>query len=91
MEPDDWLARLAAALPGDAPRLGADERAALLDLARIAAHTSARWTAPLSTFVAGAALASLDADARLAALRRVVESFDDPDDPDPPGVTAGSA
>lgn len=82
MEPDDWLAQLASALPGDAGPLGASERAVLLDLARVAAHTSERWTAPLSTFVAGVALAQLDADARVDALRRVVASFDDPDAPD---------
>lgn len=57
--PADWLARLRAALVADAPTATDGEIDALLDLARVAAHTSERWTAPVSTFVAGLALADL--------------------------------
>lgn len=64
---------------GGGPELGADERDALLDLARIAAHTSERWTAPLSTFLVGLRYAALPADERGARLRALVERLDDPD------------
>ncbi|GGI05186.1 DUF6457 domain-containing protein [Egicoccus halophilus] len=80
MQPESWFVQLTAALSGEAPVVTADERAALLDLARIAAHTSERWTAPLSTFVAGVALADLPADERARRLRALVDDLDDPDD-----------
>lgn len=87
MDPDTWFAQLLAALPpsepsaaGVAPALVTDpEREALLDLARIAAHSSERWTAPLSTFVVGVAYADLPADERAARLRTLVAALDDPD------------
>lgn len=65
-----WLATVHEIL-GDAggAELSADERAALLDIARIAAHTSERITAPLTTFLAGVAYGSLPAGERLAAIK----------------------
>jgi hypothetical protein len=77
VEPDDWFAQLTAALPG-APRDVTDaERVALLDLARVAAHTSERWTAPVSTFLVGLAYADAPAEARAAAVRELVAKFED--------------
>jgi hypothetical protein len=57
--PETWFARLGAAVPELDVALTPEERAALLDLARLAAHTSERWTAPVSTFLLGVALAEL--------------------------------
>lgn len=56
----EWMERLRAEL-GDDPALTltAGEERALLDLARVAAHSSERIAAPLTTFLAGVALADL--------------------------------
>jgi len=72
MSVDAWLARFAAELPdpGQAS-LSPDERTALLDLARVAAHRSERIAAPLTTFLLGLALAgtpSEDWAARIGAI-----------------------
>jgi hypothetical protein len=92
MRPDDWFDLLrqrlqatvdppSAAEPGapiaaeiDAP--SAAEIDALLDLARVAAHTSERWTAPVSGFLAGVAFADLDADRRAARLRALADDLE---------------
>ena len=82
MTPDDWFDALLAALPSapgeaTAPRGLTDaERDALLDLARVAAHTSERWTAPLSTFLAGVAYATTDPQRRAVALRALVTDLE---------------
>ena len=57
MDPQAWFELLHAQLPATAPAPTDAEVDALLDLARVAAHTSERWAAPVSTFVAGVALA----------------------------------
>jgi hypothetical protein len=75
--PEIWLDQLTDALPGDLAPVTDDERAALLDLARVAAHTSERWTAPVSTFLAGLAYADAAAPDRAAAIRALVDRFDD--------------
>jgi hypothetical protein len=55
---DAWLARFAAELPDQMDAsLSSDDRSALLDLARVAAHRSERIAAPLTTFLLGLALA----------------------------------
>lgn len=79
MSPEEWFERLTAVLPGEPGGIGAAERDALLDLARIAAHTSERWTAPVSTFLAGVALADASAAQRVAALEQLIAALDDPD------------
>jgi hypothetical protein len=58
---DEWLDRIRDALADDDPgiELDAEERRALLDLARVAAHESERIAAPLTTFIVGAALRDL--------------------------------
>lgn len=77
MEPQEWLSELEARLaelPAASPAsVSDDERDALLDLARVAAHTSERWTAPITTYLAGIAMAGLDPAERGAALRSLVE------------------
>lgn len=66
-----WLERLATHLPaGTLDEVGKAERAALLDLARIAAHRSHRRAAPISTYLVGLAFASLPQAERL---ERIVE------------------
>ena len=46
-----WLEKLGGILgPSGGPGLSEEEQTALLDIARIAAHTSERIAAPLSTF-----------------------------------------
>ena len=55
-----WLDQVRRSLPsGGDLSLSEAEQQALLDVARIAAHTSERIAAPLSTFLAGVALGGL--------------------------------
>jgi hypothetical protein len=55
-----WLDQVRRALPAAADlSLSEAEQRALLEVARIAAHTSERISAPLSTFLIGVALAGL--------------------------------
>jgi hypothetical protein len=77
MTPEDWLEQLRSALPGDPAAVTDEEREALLDLARVAAHTSERWTAPVTTFLVGLAYATTPAADRAEAVRALVERFDD--------------
>jgi hypothetical protein len=73
---EDWLARLQQLLASERDvSLSEEERAALLDLARVAAHRSVRIAAPLSTFVAGIALADLPAPARTTSIRRLTSQL----------------
>lgn len=72
----EWLDELRAALSagGTAPPdanldLSRGEQRALLDLTRVAAHSSERIAAPLSAFVLGAAWASVASDERERRLR----------------------
>ena len=69
MEPHEWFELLRAHLPATAPAPSDAEVDALLDLARVAAHTSERWAAPVSTFVVGVALAADDPDDRVGRIR----------------------
>jgi hypothetical protein len=73
--PETWFARLGAAVPELDVALDPDEREALLDLARVAAHTSERWTAPVSTFLLGMALAELPPAARGVRLRALLREL----------------
>jgi hypothetical protein len=77
MEPDAWFAQLLDALPADVGPVTEEERVALLDLARVAAHTSERWTAPVSTFLVGLALVEAAPSDRAAAVRDLVARFDE--------------
>ncbi|MFH1474446.1 MAG: DUF6457 domain-containing protein, partial [Chloroflexota bacterium] len=55
---------------------GPAERAVLLDLARIAAHRGERIAAPITTYLAGVAFASLDPAERLARLRALAAALE---------------
>jgi hypothetical protein len=72
MEPDVWFTQLLDALPGDVGPVSEEERVALLDLARVAAHTSDRWTAPISTFLVGLAYVEVAPSERAAAIQELV-------------------
>ena len=75
---EEWLQKLANILgPAGGPGPTDDEQTALLDIARIAAHTSERIAAPLSTYMAGLACAELPARERAEALRSLVEQLED--------------
>jgi hypothetical protein len=67
-----WLDRLVRLLPASAPSVTTAEEAAILDLARLAAHQSVRIAAPISTYRVGLAYASLEPAERARVLRGVV-------------------
>lgn len=76
----DWLAALAAELPDPASAAAsAEEQEAILDLARVAAHTSERIAAPISALIVGVAFADLapaERAGRIRALTRRLEGRD---------------
>lgn len=77
MSVDAWLDRFAAELPGEMDAsLSDDDREALLDLARVAAHRSERIAAPLTTFLLGLALAGSSREDWPARIRTMVERLD---------------
>jgi hypothetical protein len=74
---DAWLARFAAELPGQVhAALSDDERTALLDLARVAAHRSERIAAPLTTFLLGLAFAGSPSEDWPARIRAITVQLD---------------
>lgn len=72
----EWIERLRAEL-GNGPQLEltSEEERLVLDLARISAHSSERIAAPLTTFLAGVALAELPRAEREERLRQLVETL----------------
>ncbi|HEY6608202.1 MAG TPA: DUF6457 domain-containing protein [Candidatus Limnocylindria bacterium] len=72
----EWLDRLRTEL-GDDPglTLSPEEERLLLDLARLAAHSSERIAAPLTTFLAGVALADAPSPDREERLRSMVDAL----------------
>jgi hypothetical protein len=81
---DSWLREAAEELGRPELALSAGQQAALLDLARVAAHSVARPAAPLTTFLAGYALGiggGLDGlDSVVSALRAAAEAHEPPED-----------
>jgi hypothetical protein len=78
---DAWLEVVTATL-GDPDRtVSRDERALLLDLARVAAHRAERVAAPITAYLVGAVLSTASEDERISRLRRLVADLDvaDPD------------
>lgn len=72
-----WLDDLHRIIGAEAgATITSDEQEALLDIARIAAHSSERIAAPLSTFLAGVAYGDLPPGERAAALRRLAERLE---------------
>lgn len=74
-----WLDVLATVFPPTMlDELGTEERAALLDLARIAAHQSHRSAAPITTYLAGLQVAAHPPAERLAVLQALARALDLP-------------
>lgn len=73
MTPEDWLELLREELPDGAPAVSDREVDALLDLARVAAHTSERWSAPISTFVVGVAMAEVAPEERAQRIQAIAD------------------
>lgn len=77
---DSWLGEAATQLGRPELALTAEQQTALLDLARVAAHSVARPAAPLTTFLAGYALGiggSLDGlDSVVATLTAAAEAHE---------------
>jgi hypothetical protein len=75
----DWLDQVRGALPTEADlSMSEAEQRALLEVARIAAHTSERIAAPLSTFLVGVALAGLAPSERAGRLADLVRQLEPP-------------
>ncbi len=69
----ELLAGIAAAQDiGPIEPLSEEETTAVLDLARVVAHSVERKAAPLVSFSMGRALAAGDADARVASIRDII-------------------
>jgi hypothetical protein len=68
---DEWIERLRTALGSSDPgiELGLEEREALLELTRVAAHASQRIAAPFTAFLVGAAVDDLSQPARIERIR----------------------
>lgn len=74
---DAWLDTLADALPpGALDEIGTEERAVLLDLARIAAHRSHRSAAPITTFAIGLSVAATPRAERLERMRALADTLE---------------
>ena len=86
MHPQEWFELLRAHLPATVPSPSEDEIDALLDLARVAAHTSERWAAPVSTFVVGVALAADDPADRAGRIRELTARLEAADPPSGAGA-----
>ncbi|HEX6128000.1 MAG TPA: DUF6457 domain-containing protein [Candidatus Limnocylindria bacterium] len=69
---DAWLERVRAELGVESPRLTEPEREALLDLTRLAAHTSERVAGPLTVYALGMAAAGLPDEDRLERIRNLL-------------------
>ncbi len=73
----DWLAELASDPDVGEVAVSPATQAALLDLARVAAHASERIAAPITAFMAGVAFAGLDDAERAARVRALAERLED--------------
>ena len=71
-----WLDVVLHELPDGTPAPSAAEQAAILDLARVAAHSSERIAAPISAYLVGLAYAARQADERAAALQALVANLE---------------
>ena len=70
----DVIAEIAAGQGASSPEpLGAEERTAVLDLARVVAHAVERSAAPLACYAVGRTLAETAPAARLDLMRAIIE------------------
>jgi Domain of unknown function (DUF6457) len=63
---EEFIEKVRGLLGPDAPSLTADEAEAVLELARVAAHTSERRAAPVTAYLIGMAVAGAAPEARSA-------------------------
>jgi hypothetical protein len=63
-ELEDFLERVRSLLGPNPPAVGAGEVEAILELARVAAHSSERRAAPVTTYLAGLVLGGAAPEAR---------------------------
>jgi Domain of unknown function (DUF6457) len=63
---EEFLAKVRSLLGPDAPTVTAGEIEAVLELARVAAHTSERRAAPVTAYLVGMAVAGAAPEAREA-------------------------
>ncbi len=66
IEMDEFIEKVRSLLGPGAPGVGAGEIEAVLELARVAAHTSERRAAPVTTYLIGMAVAGAAPEAREA-------------------------
>jgi len=69
---EEFLEKVRALLGPDAPTVDAGELEAVLELARVAAHSSERRAAPVTAYLVGMALAGAAPEAREAFLDDLV-------------------
>ncbi len=72
----DWLLELETDPDIGSVAVSPAIQAALLDLARVAAHASERIAAPITAFMAGVAFAGLDEEVQAARVRALVERLE---------------
>jgi hypothetical protein len=72
---DAWLERVRAELGTESPPLANAEREALLELTRLAAHTSERVAGPFTVYALGMAVAGLPEEDRLERIRSLAEGL----------------
>ena len=78
----EWIARFAEQLPtGGASVPSADEQRLILELSRIAAHSSERIAAPIASYMVGAAFAPLSAGERADRISLLVAELEGQPDP----------
>jgi hypothetical protein len=71
-ELNEFIERVRSLLGPNPPSLGPGEVEAVLELARVAAHTAERRAAPVTTYLAGMAVAGAAPEAREAFLDDLV-------------------
>ena len=63
---EEFIDKVRSLLGPDAPSVGEDEAEAVLELARVAAHTSERRAAPVTAYLIGMTVAGAAPEARTA-------------------------
>ena len=73
---EEFLQKVRSLLGPDAPSVEAGEAEAVLELARVAAHTAERRAAPVTAYLLGLALAGASPEAREAFIDDLVVKLD---------------
>ena len=86
---DAWLAILRAVPELAAVEVTRDEQRALLDLTRVAAHRSERVAAPITAYLMGLVMASVDPAQRAERIRGLADVLDSDERGGPAGQAPG--